>query len=112
MYKPGALIGYQIVGVSFAPGVEKGLKQDKYRLVKISYLSRGKIGKTGKYYGNGKIRKKQKSRGALIPSNINFIKEMGELCQTRERLALYLSEATTIFKLLAGSGFFDTFSLG
>ena len=59
-----------------------------------------------------KSEKKQKNRGALIPSNINFIKEMGELYQTRERLALYLSEVTTIFYLLAGSGFFDTFNLG
>ena len=58
--KAGALIGYRIVGVSFALGVEKGLRQDKRRLVKMSYLSRGKIGKTGKYRGNGKARKNKK----------------------------------------------------
>ena len=49
--KPGALIGYRIDGVSFALGVEKGRRRDKRRLVKMSYLSRGKIGKTGKYRG-------------------------------------------------------------
>ena len=58
--KPGALIGYRIAGVSFALGVEKGLRRDKCRLVKMSYLSRGKIGKTGKYRGNGKARKNKK----------------------------------------------------
>ena len=58
--KPGALIGYWIVGVSFAFGVEKGLRRDKCRLVKMFYLSRGKIGKTGKYWGNGKTRKNKK----------------------------------------------------
>ena len=58
--KPGALIGCRIVGVSFALGVEKGLRRDKCRLVKMSYLSRGKIGKTGKYRGNGKARKNKK----------------------------------------------------
>ena len=45
--KPGALIGYRVVDVSFALGGEKGLVRDKCRLVKMSYLSRGKIGKTG-----------------------------------------------------------------
>ena len=58
--KPGALIGYRIVGVSFALGVEKGLRRDKCRLVKMSYLARGKIGKTGKYRGNGKTRTNKK----------------------------------------------------
>ena len=58
--KPGALIGYRIVGVSFALGVEKGTSRDKCRLVKMSYLSRGKVGKTGKYRGNGKSRKNKK----------------------------------------------------
>ena len=58
--KSGTLIGYRIVGVSFALGVEKGLRRDKCRLVKMSYLSRGKIGKTGKYRGNGKARKNKK----------------------------------------------------
>ena len=58
--KPGALTGYRIVGVSFALEVEKGLRRDKCRLVKMSYLSRGKIGKTGKYRGNGKARKNKK----------------------------------------------------
>ena len=28
--KPGALIGYRVVGVSFALGVEKGLRRDKH----------------------------------------------------------------------------------
>ena len=54
------MIGYRIVGVSIAFGVEKGLRRDKCRLVKISYLSRGKIGKTGKYQENGKTRKNKK----------------------------------------------------
>ena len=58
--KPGALIGCRIFGVSFALGVEKGLRRDKRRLVKMSYLSRSKIGKTGKYRGNGKARKNKK----------------------------------------------------
>ena len=49
--KPGALIGYQVFGVSFTLGVEKGLRRHKCRLVKMSYLSRGKVGKTGKYRG-------------------------------------------------------------
>ena len=47
--KPGALIGYRVFGVSFALGVKKGLGRDKCRLVKMPYLPRGKIGKTGKY---------------------------------------------------------------
>ena len=51
MCKPGALIGYRIDGVSFALGVEKGLRRHKRRLVKMSYLSRGKIGRTRKYRG-------------------------------------------------------------
>ena len=72
--KAGALIGYRIVGVSFALGVEKGLRRDNCRLIKMSYLSRGKIGKTRKYRGNGKIRT-NKNRGALVPSNLNFIKK-------------------------------------
>ena len=58
--KPGALTEYRIVRVSFALEVEKGLRRDKCRLVKMSYLSRGKIGKTGKYRGNGKARKNKK----------------------------------------------------
>ena len=98
--------------VRFALGVEKGLRQDKCRLVKMSYLSRCKISKTGKYHGHDKIRKKQKNGGALIPSNLNFIKKMSELNQTRERLALCPTESTTIFRLLAARGFFNTFSLG
>ena len=58
MCKPGALTGYRIVGVSFPLGVEKGLRRDKCRLAKMSNLSRDKIGKTGKYQGNGKTRKR------------------------------------------------------
>ena len=34
--KACALIGYRIVGVSFALGIEKRLRQDKCRLVKMS----------------------------------------------------------------------------
>ena len=60
MCKPDALTGYRIVGVSFPLGVEKGLRRDKCRLVKMSNLSRGKIGKTGKYRGNGKTRKSKR----------------------------------------------------
>ena len=68
----------------------------------MSYLSRGKIGKTGKYQGNGKTRK-TKNRVALVPSNLTSSKKkMSELYQTRE----------IIFRLLAASGFFDTTSLG
>ena len=78
----------------------------------MSYLPRIKIGKTGKYWGNSKIRKKQKNRGALVPSNLNFIKKMSGLYQKRERLELYPSEATTILHSLAASGFFDTNSPG
>ena len=40
--KPGALIGYRVFGVSFALGVEKGPRRDKWRLVKMSYLPRVK----------------------------------------------------------------------
>ena len=58
--KTGVLIGYQVVDVSFALGGRKGLRRDKCRLVKMSYLSCNKIGKTGKYQGNGKIRKSKK----------------------------------------------------
>ena len=58
--KPGALTEYRIVRVSFALEVEKGLRRDKCRLVKTSYLSRCKIGKTGKYRGNGKTKTNKK----------------------------------------------------
>ena len=107
------MIGYRIVSVSFAFGVEKGLRRDKWRLLKMPCLSRGKIGKTGKYRGNGKTRK-TKNRVALVPSNLTSSKKkkMSGLYQTRERLALYSSLATIIFRLLAASGFFDTASLG
>ena len=69
MCKSGALIGYQVVGVCFVPEVENEMRRDKYRLVKISYLSRGKIGKTGKYRGNGKIRKNKKMEERLFLQN-------------------------------------------
>ena len=59
-----------------------------------------------------KSEKKQRNRGALVPSNLNFIKKMSGLYQTRERLSLYPSEATTKFCPLTASGFFDTTSLG
>ena len=54
------MIGYWVVGVFFALGVEKGLRRDKCILVKMPYLSRDKIGKTGKYLGDDKIRKNKK----------------------------------------------------
>ena len=63
---PGTLIGYWIVGASFVLGVEKGRRGDKCRLVKMSYLSRGKISKTEKYLGNGKIRKNKKIEEHLL----------------------------------------------
>ena len=110
MCKPGALIGYRVVGVSFALGVEKGLRRDKCKLVKMSYLSRGKLGKTGKYRRNGKIRKNKKIEERLF-LQILKLKKMSGLCQTRERLALYPSEVATIFRPLAASGFFDSTSL-
>ena len=69
--KPSALNGYRVVGVSFARGVEKGLRRDKYRLVKMSYLSRSKTGKTGKYRGNCKIRKKIEERLFLQISTLS-----------------------------------------
>ena len=81
----------------------------------MSYLSRGKIGKTGKYRGNGKTKKKQKIEESLflqISTLSKKKKKMSGLYQTRERLALYPSEATTIFRLLAARGFFDTTSSG
>ena len=68
------MIGYRIVSVSFAFGVEKGLRRDKWRLLKMPCLSRGKIGKTGKYRGNGKTRK-TKNRVALVPSNLTSSKK-------------------------------------
>ena len=58
--KPGTLIGYRVVGISFALGVQKGQRQHKYRIVKMSCLSRGKMSKTVKYLGNGEIRKTKK----------------------------------------------------
>ena len=64
--KPGALTGYQVVDVSFALGVEKGLGRDKCRLAKMSYLPPGIIGKTGKYRGNGKIRISKKIEERLF----------------------------------------------
>ena len=64
--KLGTLIGYWVVGVFFALGVEKGLRRGKCRLVKMSYLSRDKIGKTGKYLGDGKIRKNKKTEEHLF----------------------------------------------
>ena len=83
-------------------GIEKGLCWDKFRLVKMSYLPCRKIGKTGKYQGN------KKNRGALVPSNLNFIKRVSGLYKTRARLTLYTSETTAIFHPLAASGFFET----
>ena len=63
--KHGTLIGYRVVGVSLALEVEKKLTRDKCRL-KMSYLSRSKITKTGKYRGNGKIRKNKKIQERLF----------------------------------------------
>ena len=79
---PGTLIGYWIVGASFVLGVEKGRRGDKCRLVKMFYLSRGKISKTVKYLGNGKIRKNKKIEERL------FLKKTSGLYQARKRLAL------------------------
>ena len=105
--KAGALIGYRIVGVSFALGVEKGLRWGKCRLVKMFYLSRVRSVEQENIGGTVKP-EKTRTRGALAPSNLNFIKRMSGLYQTREKLALYPSEATTIFRLLTASDFFDT----
>ena len=58
--KPGTLIGYWVFGVSFSLGVEKGLRRDKCRLAKMSYLPFGKIGKTGKYWEMVKSEKAKK----------------------------------------------------
>ena len=87
--KFGTLLGYLVAGVSFALVVEKGLTQDKSRPVKISYLSRDKIGKTGKYRETVKSEKQKKNRGTLVPSNFNLflqisIKNMSGLYQTSE----------------------------
>ena len=91
------------------------MRRDKYRLVKISYLSRGKIGKTGKYRGNGKIRKNKKIEERLFLQNSTLStkkkKKMNELYQIRQRLALYSSMARAIFCPFATSGFFVTTSL-
>ena len=91
------------------------MRRDKYRLVKISYLSRGKIGKTGKYRGNGKIRKNKKIEERLFLQNSTLSKKkkkkMNELYQIRQRLALHSSMARAIFCPFATSGFFVTTSL-
>ena len=92
----------------FALGVERRLRRDKCGLVRclaVKSVKHGNIGERVKP-------EKTKNSGALVPSNLNFIKKMSGLYQTRERLALYPSEATTIFHLFAASGFFDTTSLG
>ena len=75
--KPGALIGYRVVGVSFALGVEKGLRRDKCRLAKMSYLYRGK----------GKIRKKNKKIEERLLLQISTLskKNVGFTKQERER---------------------------
>ena len=73
-------------------------------------MSHGKISKTGKYWGNGKPRKNKKQRSTC--SFKSQLYQKSGLYQTRERLALYPSEATTIFHLLAASGFFNTTILG
>ena len=104
---PGTLIGCWVVGVSFVLGVEKRRRRDKCRLVKISYLSRGKISKTVKYLGNGKIRKKTKKERSACS-----FKKMGGLYQARKRLGLYPSEPTTILLPLPASRFLDTSCLG
>ena len=64
--KPGALTGYRIVGVSFALEVEKGLRRDKCRFVKMTYLFCGKIGKTGKYRETVKLEKNKKAEECLF----------------------------------------------
>ena len=72
--KPGALIGYRVVGVSLALGVEKGLKRDKCRLVKMSYL----------YRGNGKIRKNKKIEERWLLQISNLSKNKWALPNKRE----------------------------
>ena len=68
------MIGYGIVGVSIAFGVEKGLRRDKCRLLKMYYLSRGKSVKQ-ENIGETVKPEKTKNRGALLPSNLNLIKK-------------------------------------
>ena len=82
--KPGTLIGYRVVGVSFALGVEKVLRQDKCRLVKVSYLSRCKINKTEKYRGNGKIRENKKIKERLFLKISTLLKNQWTLPNKRE----------------------------
>ena len=84
MSKPGTLIGYRVVGVSFALGVEKVLRRDKCRLVKVSYLSRCKINKTEKYRGNGKIRENKKIKERLFLQISTLLKNQWTLPNKRE----------------------------
>ena len=86
--KPGALIGYRSVGVSFALGVEKGMRRDKYRVVKMFCLSRGKIGKTGKYRGNGKTRKSKKQSSTCSFKSQLYQKNKWTLPNKRETIPI------------------------
>ena len=89
--KPCTLFGYRVFGVSFALGVGKGLRQNKCRLVKMSYLSCGKISKLRKYWGNSKIRKNKKIQEHLFLQISTLSKKISGLYQRRERLAPYPS---------------------
>ena len=84
VHKPRTLIGCLVVSVSFAPGVEKVVRRDKCRLIKMSYLSCGKIGKTGKYRGNGKIRKNKKIEERLFLQTSTLSKNEWTLPNKRE----------------------------
>ena len=64
--KLDALIAYRVVGVSFALEVEKGLRRDKCRFVKMTHLFCGKIGKTGKYRETVKLEKNKKAEECLF----------------------------------------------
>ena len=112
--KPGALIVYRVLSVFFASGIKKGLRWNKRRHIKISYLSRGKIGRTGKYWSNSKIKTKQKNPPKIEKCLFLQISSLSKkwVDFTKDRLALYPSEATNIFHLLAASGFSNTISLG
>ena len=73
----------------------------------MPYLSRSKIGRTGKYWGNGKIKTKQnkKIEGRLFLKISALSKKWVDFYQKKDRLAQYPSEATTIFYPLAASEF-------
>ena len=91
--KPGTLFRYWVVGVSFTLGVGKGLRQDKCRFVKMSYLSRGKISKLRRYQGNGEKSEKNKNKEEHLFLQISTLskKSVDVTKQERERPAPYPS---------------------